>query len=579
MLRLYARVLGQLRPYWRSVLALTLANFILAGLQFLDPLLFGRVIGLISRADTLAPGQLWPEARHVIAIWAGVGLAAIAANILIALQTERLAHGNRLRAMQRFFGHVLGLPPGFHGATQSGVLIKTMLSGADAMFGTWLTLFREALTTLVAVLVLLPLTVLLNWRLSIALIVLALLFCTLVFLVISRTEAGQARAQLYQSRLVGTAQDTLGNVLVVQSFARLPAELRQFEEIIHQVITHQFPVLNWWAVVNVMTRGASTLTVITIVALGTWLHAQGKASIDEVASFVGIATLLIGKLDGAMTFAARLFFEAPNLREYFRVLDTASQVPEQPHAPALRPGPGCVRFEGVTFAYPSGASVLHGVDFVAEPGSRIALVGQTGAGKSTAMALLQRFWDPTAGRILIDDQDIRDVSIDSLRRAIGVVFQESLLFNRSIRDNLMIGRPEASEAELMAACTRAEAADFVRHLPNGLDTVVGERGVNLSGGQRQRLAIARALLKNPPILILDEATSALDAETEARVTEALTELMRGRTSFIVAHRLSTVRHADRILVFNQGRIVEAGGFDALIAQNGVFSRLVEAQLV
>jgi ATP-binding cassette subfamily B protein len=253
-------------------------------------------------------------------------------------------------------------------------------------------------------------------------------------------------------------------------------------------------------------------------------------------------------------------------------------VPDRADAAPLAAPDGAVTFEHVSFAYPGGPPTLDDVSFTARPGSVIALVGQTGAGKSTAMALLQRLWDPTAGRVTIGGQDLRDVTLTSLRRAVGVVFQESLLFNRSIADNLRIGRPGATQAELEHACRQADAHEFILRQPQGYETMVGERGATLSGGQRQRLAIARALLKDSPILILDEATSALDAATEARVSDAMSVLMRGRTTFIIAHRLSTVREADEILVFDAGRIVERGGFHALLAAGGRFSALVATQL-
>jgi ATP-binding cassette subfamily B protein len=254
-------------------------------------------------------------------------------------------------------------------------------------------------------------------------------------------------------------------------------------------------------------------------------------------------------------------------------------VPEKDDARTLWAPRGEVRFENVSFAYPTnGTAVLSDVTFKANPGTCIALVGHTGAGKSTAMTLLQRLWDPTSGRITIDGQDLRDITLDSLRSNIGVVFQESLLFNRSIRDNLLVGRPDATEQEMEQACRMADAHEFIVRQANGYDTMIGERGTTLSGGQRQRLAIARALLKNPPILILDEATSALDAATEARVGKALKTLMQGRTTFVIAHRLSTVRDADEILVFESGRIVEQGNFNALLARHGHFADLVETQL-
>jgi ATP-binding cassette subfamily B protein len=293
---------------------------------------------------------------------------------------------------------------------------------------------------------------------------------------------------------------------------------------------------------------------------------------------MGFATLLIGKLEAAVNFASSLFMRAPVLADFFKLLDTASTVPERDDADTLVVTHGEVAFENVSFAYPGGPAILSDISFVARPGTVTALVGATGAGKSTAMNLLQRLWEPVAGGILIDGQDLRDVTFDSLRSSTGVVFQESQLFNRSIRENLLVGKPDATDAEIENACRLAEAHDFIIRQPQGYDTVVGERGATLSGGQRQRLAIARALLKNAPILILDEATSALDAATEARVSRAMANLMRGRTTFVIAHRLSTVKDADEILVFDQGRIAERGTFECLAARGGRFAELVSAQM-
>jgi glucan exporter ATP-binding protein len=348
--------------------------------------------------------------------------------------------------------------------------------------------------------------------------------------------------------------------------------------LVDDVIRHQFPVLNWWAAVSVLTRAASTVAVIAIVVTGALLHLQGRATVADIVAFMGFATLLIGKLEGAVNFASGLFMRAPILADFFKLLDTASTVPEPDDAGTLVVSHGEVAFENVSFAYPNGPRILSGVSFLARPGTVTALVGATGAGKSTAMNMLQRLWEPTEGGILIDGQDLRDVTLDSLRDAVGVVFQESLLFNRSIRDNLLVGKPNATDADLERACRAAEAHDFIMRQPQGYDTLVGERGTTLSGGQRQRLAIARALLKDAPILILDEATSALDAATEARVTIAMQNLMRGRTTFVIAHRLSTVRNADDILVFDQGRIAERGSFAGLVSAQGFFAALVHAQL-
>ena len=577
-LKTYWRVLLQLGSDLKVAALLGVTSLALAMLQFIDPILFGRVIELLSRSSTMPRDELWHQAGILLGIWSAVGVGGIAANAAVALHAERLAHRNRLLAMSRYYGHVLSLPLSFYGHTQSGRLIKAMIAGSESLFGVWLTFFRDHLATMLSVVVLLPLTLFINWKLASVLIVLVAIFIVVTSLVIRRTQEGQQEAEKINTTLSGTAQDALSNVMIVQSFTRLAAETRLFSEIANQFIRHQLPVLNWWALVNVLTRASSTVAVIVIVAVGTYLHVQGEATVGEIVSFMGIATLLIGRLDGAISFTATLFFRLPALQEFFAILDSRSSVPEKSDAVALHARSGEVVFDDVSFAYPGGPNILTDCSFIARPGSTVALVGQTGAGKSTAMALLQRLWDPSTGKVTIDGQDLCDVTLESLRGAIGVVFQESLLFNRTIRDNLLMGRPEASDAELEKACQMADAHEFIIRQPQGYSTMIGERGSTLSGGQRQRLAIARALLKDPPILILDEATSALDAATEARVSKALAALMAGRTTFIIAHRLSTVRDADEILLFDAGRIAERGSFSQLLAQKGRFAALVSTQL-
>ena len=577
-LRVYWRVLLLLAPDRFVAYGLMLGALALAGLQFLEPVLFGRVIDLLSRSDRMTEATMWAEAMSLLVLWGSVGASAIGATVAVALLSDRMAHRNRLAIMARFFEHVLSLPLSFHGDTQSGRLMKVMLVGTDNLFGLWLSFFRDHLTTFIAALILLPLTLMMNWRLGLLLIVLVIVFGIVSAFVIRKTEAAQNQVEQLHTQLAGNAQDTLSNVMVVQSFSRLNSEARLFGDIVRQVLDHQFPVLNWWAVVSVLTRAASTITVIAIFILGTLLHMRGKASVGEIVSFMGFATLLIGRLEGAVGFVSRLVFQLPSLQQMFDVLDARSTVPEKPDARVIGRSTGEVRFENVAFAYPGGPRILNDVSMHVTPGRTIALVGQTGAGKSTAMAMLQRLWDPVEGRITLDGQDLRDLTLDSLRRNVGVVFQESLLFNRSIRDNLMTGRPDATQEEIERACRMAEAHDFIIRKPQGYDTMVGERGSALSGGQRQRLAIARALLKDPPVLILDEATSALDAATEARVQKALRALMAGRTTFVIAHRLSTVRDAEEILVFDQGQVVERGSFDALVKLDGRFAELVRTQL-
>jgi ATP-binding cassette subfamily B protein len=328
---------------------------------------------------------------------------------------------------------------------------------------------------------------------------------------------------------------------------------------------------------TMLTRSATTLTILCIVVLGAWLFTQDLISVGEIVTFIAFAGLVIGKLEQVVSFINKLAMDAPKLREFFEVLDTNPLIRDS--ATAIDPGrlTGKIVFKDVSFSYDGKRTAIDNLSFTIQPGQTIALVGASGAGKTTALSLLYRAFDPQTGLIKVDDQDIRHFQLTALRRNIGVVFQEPLLFNRSIAENLRIGSPEATDTQLLEACARAQALEFIERQPHGLETNIGERGRALSGGERQRLSIARVILKDPPILILDEATSALDGTTELKLMEALEEVTRNRTTLVIAHRLSTIRHADTILVMEDGRVIETGSFDALYARNGRFTEIVNAQ--
>jgi len=438
-------------------------------------------------------------------------------------------------------------------------------------------MFREHLSTLVALLVLLPMTLFLNWQLALLMIVLVTGSALLTAYVTRRTFSAQGEVEAYRSAMAERAGDAIGNVLLVQSFVRLSAEMRMMRDVIERLLSAQFPVLNWWAVVSVLQGAVATITVISIFAMGAWLNLKGAVSVGEIVTFMGFATHLLGRMDQVVGFVNSLFMDIHGLKEFFDVLDTRSAVADRPGARPIENVRGLVEFDRVSFSYDPQRKALDDVSFTIEPGQTAALVGETGAGKSTAMGLLHRQDDPQSGAIRIDGVDIRAVTIDSLRAHTGVVFQESLLFYRSIADNLRVGKPDATDADLEEAARLARAHDFILRQPRGYQTRIGERGSNLSGGERQRLAIARVLLKDPPLLILDEATSALDAATEALVQQALKTLKQGRTTFIIAHRLATIRDADLILVFQNGRIIERGSFQGLVHQGGYFAQLVATQ--
>src|ERR1700754_1142870 len=578
LLRLYTRVLELLGNEARLGWILAGANLLLAGAQFAEPVLFGRIVDVLSGKPTTGPlssSSAWP----LLGAWAAFGLFTILCSAAVALHADRLAHRQRQAVLASYFQHIMQLPMTFHSGTHSGRLMKVMLNGTDALWRLWLGFFREHFAAIMSVVVLLPLSIYINWRLAILLFVLCVVFTALTTFVVRKTYGMQNEVEEHYSNLSARASDALGNVALVQSFVRIGDEVQGLRLVAGKLLAGQMPVLSWWAMVTVITRASTTITVLLIFTVGIALHEQNLVTVGEIVMFVSFATMLIQKLEQVVSFINNLFMEAPRLKEFFDVLDAVPAVRDRPDAIDVARLSGLIEFNDVSFSYDGKRPAVEDLSFTALPGQTIALVGPTGAGKSTAIALLHRAFDPQSGFIRIDGMDVRGLKLAALRRNIGVVFQEALLFDRSIADNLLVGKPDATEEELRTAATRAQAIEFIERSEKKFETHAGERGRMLSGGERQRLSIARALLKDPPILILDEATSALDAVTEAKVNAALDEVMKGRTSFVIAHRLSTIRNATRILVFDNGRVLESGTFDELVGKGGRFAELARAQFM
>ena len=566
LLKTYLRALRMLSSEFWLTLGLVIANVAIGLILLVEPLLFGRVVDALSQHE--APLRL-------IGFWATLGLFSILASMMVAVAADRLAHRQRLAALGNAFEKAITLPLSKHSDMSSGRLMRNLLAGSDALFGLWLTFMREHLSALVSVAFLVPTAIMMQPQLASILCLLAALYAIANFIVVNRTSVGQARVEDVSQDLFGRVGDVLGNINVVQSFWRFNIEVSALRSLMSELLLAQYPVLTWWALLVVLTRAAATITMVAVFTLGAFLEQENKISVGEIVSFVGFSGLLIGKLDQLSNFVARLFNQAPTLDTFFELLDAQDTVLEVRSAKTLKIKNGKVEFSGVSYSFPGSTQGVFDLSFIASPGQTIALVGTTGSGKTTTLSLLQRLRDPDSGSISIDGQDIRDVTLASLRASISTVFQDSSLFNRSIAENIRIGRPDATDEEVREAARLAEALAFIEQKPGGFAFEIGERGARLSGGERQRLAIARAILKAAPILILDEATSALDTETEAKIQIALKSLCVGRTTFVIAHRLSTVAEADRILVLKEGLIIEEGRFEELVRLNGAFARMVK----
>ncbi|NVP53916.1 glucan ABC transporter ATP-binding protein/ permease [Mycoplana rhizolycopersici] len=567
LFQVYARALSYLSVYRMRVSSIVVANVVLAVITIAEPILFGKIIDAISSSSAVTP---------MLLMWAGFGVFNTVAFVLVAREADRLAHGRRASLITEAFGRIISMPLSWHSQRGTSNALHTLLRACETLFGLWLEFMRTHLATAIALVLLVPTAFAMDYRLSIVLLVLGIAYVIIGKVVMNKTRDGQASVEGHYHTVFSHVSDSISNVSVVHSYNRIEAETRQLKQFAQQLINAQYPVLDWWALASALNRIASTISMMTILVIGTVLVQRGELRVGEVIAFIGFAGLLIGRLDQMKAFATQIFEARAKLEDFFTLEDAVKDREEPSDAAELTDVRGKVEFRDVSFDFANATQGVRDVSFTAEAGETVAIVGPTGAGKTTLVNLLQRVYEPRQGQILIDGVDISTVTRKSLRRSIATVFQDAGLLNRSIGDNIRLGRDGATLDEIMGAAEAAAADDFIRSRQNGYDTHVGERGNRLSGGERQRIAIARAILKDAPILVLDEATSALDVETEARVKAAIDNLRKNRTTFIIAHRLSTVREADKVLFLDHGRIAEMGTFHELSQSNGRFAALLRA---
>jgi ABC-type multidrug transport system fused ATPase/permease subunit len=566
------RLFRHLGPYWKPLTATSILLLFQTGLSLLPPLFQKAIID-----EVIATGDL---RRLVFLVAVLIGVFAVLALVEFGDQYLRHVLGERflLDLRVRIYDYLQRLSLSFFERTSTGELMSRVTNDVNELerFITHgVTLIVVDFLRLVGASVIL---ILLDWRLALV----ALL--PIPFIGFGLRRFNRRVRPIYRrvrdrlGDINARLQDDLSGMRVIQAFGQEEAELQRFRSVSERYFRERVQAIWAWSTFFPTIYFVSSVSGVLVLGVGAAMIINGQLTLGTLVAFLAYIASFYEPLR-RLTDVDNVFQQADAAAErIFELLDEMPEIQDAPDAIPLGRITGEVAFDDVHFRYGDDGEVLHDIEFQMAPGQVVALVGPSGAGKTSIANLLCRFYDPTHGRVLVDGHDLRQVQLGSLRQQVAVVLQDTFLFNATVRENLLYGKPDACEAEIIAAAQAAYAHEFIQGLPDGYDTLIGERGVRLSGGQRQRLALARAILTDPRVLILDEATSSVDAEAEYLIQQALDQVMKGRTSLVIAHRLSTIREADKIIALHDGRISEVGDHHELLARDGLYSQLYRRQL-
>lgn len=574
MIRSLLRSLQYMRKYRLTAVLAVLAVLASSAADLVAPQVLRVIVDSGIRAGDI------PVIFRGALVLVAVAVFGAVAEFLEGFLSAKASHGAAYEMRNAIFGKLQELSFAYHDRAETGNLITRVTSDVDLVrdfVGGGLVSAVSAVLLLVGAVVLL---FVMDWRL--ALVSLAVVPATLF--VLTRFVASLwpmfRRSQEILGRLNSVLQENISGIRVVKAFAREEHESQRYERVNAELLAQGLEVRHMVANAFPLMSLVGSLGSIAVTWYGAVLIVHSQLTVGGLVAFTTYVMLLLSPVMTLGFGAQSIARSGASAARLFEVLDAPNDMAERPGAPEMPPLTGRVAFEDVGFRYPGDKTdTLCGVSFEVTPGETIAIVGATGSGKTTVVNLIPRFYDVSGGRVLLDGVDVRDVTLDSLRRQVGVVMQDSVLFSGTVAENIAYGRTAATAEDVEAAARAAQVDAFVRDLPDGYETLVGERGVTLSGGQRQRVAIARALLIDPRILIMDDSTSSVDAETEAALRAELDKLMGTRTTFVVAQRLSTVRRADRILLLDDGRLVASGTHDELLAGSCLYAEIAASQLV
>ncbi|GGK28136.1 putative multidrug export ATP-binding/permease protein YgaD [Caldalkalibacillus thermarum] len=567
------------RPYWKMIGITILVGILKFGIPLLLPLLLMYVIDELIQAKTLSQGERLNQLVLVMAASFFI-FTVIRAPVEYYRQFFAQWVGNKILydIRARLFEHLQKLSLRYYHNRKAGEIISRVINDVEQTKNFVMTGLMNLWLDFVTLFIAVGIMFYLDARLTLVAIAVFPLYGFAVKYFYQRLRMLTRKRSQALAELQGHLHERVQGMAVTQSFALEEHEQQHFakynDHFLDRALTHTSWNAKTFAVINTITD----LAPLLVISYGGYLGIQGQLSPGALAAFYGYLERIYGPLRRFVNSSTILTQAIASMDRVFELLDEPYEITDRPGARTARNIKGEVSFEQVSFRYHEDSPyVLKNINLHVQAGETVALVGMSGGGKSTLISLLPRFYDVTAGSIRLDGVDIRDYQLRSLREQIGMVLQDSILFSDSVRENIMMGNPQASEEEMVQAAKAANAHEFIMELPHGYDTEIGERGVKLSGGQKQRIALARLFLKNPPVLVLDEATSALDLESERMIQEAIEKLAKNRTTFIVAHRLSTIAHADRIVVIENGEIVEEGTHESLMTKQGTYYRLYQIQ--
>jgi len=567
----FRRLLGFLRPYRRTVAISLVLAWAAMGMTVLIPWLVGRTVDAIDPTGGTDRDAILPLVLAIV----GAGVLRLVLTFSRRLVAGKVSLAVEFDLRQRVYRHLQTLELGFFDSQQTGQLMSRAtvdLQSIRFFLGYGLIfLTQNALTLLLASVVMFAIK---PWLAALALLPVPFVVASAMrFNRLSRPALQEVQQRI--AELTAEAEESVSGIRIIKAFAREDHMLQRFQRAVMRVFDQNVYSTRLRAFYSPMLGFLPSLGLAVVLLVGGNQVINGNLTLGEFTAFYTYLLMLIGPmrmLGMALGMAQRAVASGNRL---FEILDREPRVASPPDAPDLPAGAGRVQFRGVSLRYDGGAPALEDVDLEVQAGRTVALVGPTGSGKTSLVALVARLYDPSAGDVLVDGADVRSVDVGSLRRQIAFVADESFLFSASIAENISYARPDATQEEIELSARRAQAHGFISALPDGYETVVGERGLTLSGGQRQRVAIARALVADPRILILDDATSSVDATTEAQIKRGLSEAMEGRTTFVVAHRLSTISLADEIVVLDQGRIVDCGTHEQLLERCPLYAEIAE----